>query len=304
MLVRRSELFGYSTVKQYADSMQWTIRETVGEIPPPSRAHTATLVDRKIVIIGGGFNSAYYDTVYVLDTTTRQWSKPRISGNTPSGRRSHTAVLYDHKIYIFGGGTGMTPMNDVWALDVSRFDEMTWEEIRTTGRSPSGRGYHSANLVGDVMVVIGGSNGNEVFDDVWLLDLHTKRWTCVTGVSPDPRYKRLAHTTTQIGSFLFLAGGFDKQYCSEVLVFDLITLRFEDKTMYGKSFCPRAYHAAVLADSRLFIFGGTDGISTLDDVHILDLAAGAYLPQVTSFTIDPRAARMTLTQLEDTHTWK
>jgi len=33
-------------------------------------------------------------------------------------------------------------------------------------------------------------------------------------------------------------------------------------------------------------FGGFNGHEVFDDVHILDLAAAAYLPQVTSFSID------------------
>jgi hypothetical protein len=34
--------------------MQWMLQDTVGDYPLPSRAHSATLIDRKIVIIGGG----------------------------------------------------------------------------------------------------------------------------------------------------------------------------------------------------------------------------------------------------------
>lgn len=42
----------------------------------------------------------------------------------------------------------------------------------------------------------------------------------------------------------------------------------------------------MLTDSRLFVFGGFNGIDVFDDVHMLDLAGAAYLPQVTSFRID------------------
>lgn len=48
----------------------------------------------------------------------------------------------------------------------------------------------------------------------------------------------------------------------------------------------RGYHASVLADSRLWVFGGFNGTNYFDDVYILDLAGAAYLPQVTSFTIN------------------
>ena len=113
----------------------------------------------------------YYDSIYMLDTTTRRWSRPRLSpGPHPAPRRAHTAVLYKSKIWVFGGGNGLTALNDVWTLDVGG-RVMRWDEVETIGRRPGSRGYHTANLVGNVMVVIGGSDGKECFTDVWCLNL-------------------------------------------------------------------------------------------------------------------------------------
>ncbi len=66
----------------------------------------------------------------------------------------------------------------------------------------------------------------------------------------------------------------------------VVSLQYENRTILGKPPSARGYHAALLADSRLFLFGGYNGVNAYDDVHILDLAAGAYLPQVTSFNIE------------------
>lgn len=54
----------------------------------------------------------------------------------------------------------------------------------------------------------------------------------------------------------------------------------------GKAPSARGYHVTFLADSRLFIFGGFNGNEVYEDMHLLDLAGAAYLPQVTSFRID------------------
>jgi hypothetical protein len=159
------------------ETMQWTHPDTVGDLPPPCRAHTSTLYDRKLLIYGGGLGSTYYDAVYVLDTTTRRWSRPKIApGPRPAARRAHSAVFYRGKVWIFGGGTGLTALNDVWTLDVSggagtKERPMLWEEIETGGKKPGPRGYHTANLIGNMMVVIGGSDGKESFTDVWCLNL-------------------------------------------------------------------------------------------------------------------------------------
>lgn len=154
--------------------MQWTHPECQGTLPPPCRAHTATLVDnRRLVIFGGGEGPVYYNAVYVLDLPARRWTAPQpVPGaNIPPPRRAHTAVHYKNRIWVFGGGNGMTALNDVWALDINAQGEAVWEELKTSRRRPSPRGYHTANLIGNVMVVVGGSDGRDCFSDVWALDL-------------------------------------------------------------------------------------------------------------------------------------
>jgi hypothetical protein len=66
----------------------------------------------------------------------------------------------------------------------------------------------------------------------------------------------------------------------------VVSLQYEQRPVLGKGPSGRGYHATILADSRIFLFGGSNGSNTYDDVYILDLAAGAYLPQVTSFNVE------------------
>lgn len=223
----------------------------------------------------------------------------------PAPRRAHTAVLYNGKIYIFGGGNGLTALNDLWTLDVSRLDptsqssysygggsfggssangSLRWTLVETQGEPPAPRGYHTANLVGNVMIVVGGSDGRECFSDVWCLQLDTLLWT---RLNLPLSHRRLSHTSTQVGSCLFIVGGHDGgAYRDDVVLFNLVNLQYEPRTVKGKPPSARGYHATIIADSRLFVFGGFNGHDVFDDVHILDLAGAAYLPQVMSFRID------------------
>jgi Rab9 effector protein with kelch motifs len=90
----------------------------------------------------------------------------------PLPRRAHTAVLYRSKLYIFGGGNGVRALNDVWCLDTSvAVEKMRWEQVKTSGPRPGPRGYHTANLVANNMIVVGGSDGRECFSDIWVLNL-------------------------------------------------------------------------------------------------------------------------------------
>ncbi|KAI0255637.1 hypothetical protein BJV78DRAFT_690122 [Lactifluus subvellereus] len=269
------------------ETMQWSHPEMQGDLPPPCRAHSATLVGRKIVIIGGGEGASYYNSVHVFDIPTRRWSRPTFTtADVPPPRRAHTTVLYQNKIWVFGGGNGLQALNDVWTLDVSgSLDRMKWEQVTISGRKrPSPRGYHTANLVQNVMIVVGGSDGRECFQDIWCLNLDTAVWT---QIKPDTLHRRLSHSSAQVGSYLFISGGHDgSEYTPELLLFNLVSLQYEPRPTLGRPPTPRGYHASLLADSRLFIFGGFNGHDVFDDVHMLDLAAAAYLPQVTSFSID------------------
>lgn len=223
--------------------MQWSHPEVQGDIPPPCRAHTATLVDRKIVIFGGGEGPVYYDTVYVLDTVHRRWQKVEFPEDTPrpTTRRAHTAVYYDGKIWVFGGGNGSQALNDVWTLTANcPVEKMRWSKVEIRGnKQPSARGYHTANLVRNIMIVVGGSDGRECFSDIWCLNLgklwpaslrtrnvrgltftrDTLRWD---QVRLETAHRRLSHSVTQVGSYLFIIGGHDgNSYSSDILFFNL-----------------------------------------------------------------------------------
>lgn len=116
----------------------------------------------------------YYNTVYVLDTITRRWSHVHFPQGEPhpKNRRAHTAVLYHNKIWVYGGGNGTHALDDLWTLTVNvPLDKMRWEKVEVSGRKPTNRGYHTANIVGNVMVVLGGSDGSECFSDIWCLNL-------------------------------------------------------------------------------------------------------------------------------------
>lgn len=92
------------------------------------------------------------------------------------------------------------------------------------------------------------------------------------------------------------------------MLFFLVTTQWEPRDIRGKPPTPRGYHCTILTDSRIFLFGGYDGSRVFDEVcfssfssflkmssyikrrvkqvHILDLAASAYLPQITEFRLD------------------
>ncbi|AEO70258.1 uncharacterized protein THITE_2121452 [Thermothielavioides terrestris NRRL 8126] len=280
-----------------ADAFYWSTPHVVGDVPVPLRAMTCTAVGKKLVVFGGGDGPAYYNDVYVLDTVNFRWSRPRILGDrAPSKRRAHTACLYKNGIYVFGGGDGVRALNDIWRLDVSDVTKMSWKLISppADGRSPGGgagkddrpkaRGYHTANMVGSKLIIYGGSDGGECFNDVWVYDVETHVWKAV---HIPVTFRRLSHTATIVGSYLFVIGGHDgNEYSNDVLLLNLVTMTWDKRKVYGLPPSGRGYHGTVLHDSRLLVIGGFDGSEVFGDVWLLELAVHAYYSQISHFTIE------------------
>jgi len=64
-----------------------------------------------------------------------------------------------------------------------------------------------------------------------------------------------------------------------------VSLAYETKPVAGQPLSARGYHVSILADSRIFVFGGFNGQDVYEDVHVLDLAGSGYLAQVRSLDI-------------------
>lgn len=276
-----------------ADAFYWSVPLVVGDIPMPLRAMTCTAVGKKLVVFGGGDGPAYYNDVHVLDTVNFRWTKPKIVGErVPSKRRAHTACLYKNGIYVFGGGDGIRALNDVWRLDVSDMNKMSWKLISGPDRStggpndvrPKARGYHTANMVGNKLIIYGGSDGGECFDDVWIYDVETHVWKAV---DVPTTFRRLSHTSTIVGSYLFVLGGHDgNEYCNDVLLLNLVTMTWDKRKVHGRAPPARGYHSTILHDSRLLVIGGFDGSEVFGDITVLELAVHAYYSQISHFSIE------------------
>ena len=118
----------------------------------------------------------------------------------------------------------------------------------------------------------------------------------------------MAGHTGMILSFLTLVSICLFDSVPTLILLTAVTLQYEPRTVRGKPPSARGYHVTTTIDSRLFVFGGVsrfpfhcaflrssdhpyaqfNGHDVFDDVHILDLAASAYLP-LMSFHIDLEA---------------
>lgn len=116
----------------------------VAEMPTPKSLHTASVVDGKIYVIGGGFRDKgpylYLPTIEISDPKTDRWTQ---APDMPTGKDGHGAQPIDRQIYILGGNSGGNedPLVNVEVYDTAIVRELitpigkllkTWATIKMT----------------------------------------------------------------------------------------------------------------------------------------------------------------------------
>lgn len=207
-----------------------------------------------------------------MDVNSSRWIKPKISGTPPPARYGHSAVLAGSRIIIFGGKGAKQAFRDLHALDPVT---MTWYQGPEGGGAPSSRFDHTSNLVGGTkMIVFGGWNGTDFFNDVYVLDLEIMAWSKpnTTGPAPCPRK---GHCSILIGTNLVVHGGFwfseenmkkaggknqgsalQECYLNDIRVLDTETFVWSRLRVSGSPPEHRFGHTMDVSGSDILLFGG------------------------------------------------
>lgn len=260
-------------------------------MPSPRRAHTACLYKNGIYVFGGGDGVRALNDIWRLDVSDpnkMSWklisppSPPTTGGGGGGGSVGGGGTSSSGS--GSGSGSGSSKDGNGNGSGNSNGGAGASASASAVGKVPKARGYHTANMVGSKLIIFGGSDGGECFNDVWVYDVETRVWRAV----PVPvTFRRLSHTSTLVGSYLFVIGGHDgAEYSNDVLLLNLVTMTWDRRGVYGLPPSGRGYHGVVLYDSRLVMIGGFDGSEVFGDVWILELAVHAYYSQISHFTIE------------------
>jgi len=167
--------------------------------------------------------------------------------------------------------------------------EAPWAALKTSvaegSKAPKARGGHTTTLVEKNILVQGGQQHKNagVFEYFTLnpcvLDTETHTWfqpRVALGKGPT---NRAYHTTTRVGSELFIFGGSTQKggdspsgVLGDMPVFDLVRMAWDSKDVRGQNPRARYMHTAALTEGKLFVFGGSDGKKTLSDISMLDIS--------------------------------
>ncbi len=128
----------------------------------------------RMVIFGGFHLGTFLNDTWILNLTvgSESWSEATPGGTIPSPRSNAKGIIdpVNNRFIIFGGDNGSVCFNEVWSLS---FDNWTWNQLFPTGTAPQARTAHSAiyDPNGHRIIIFGGRNYSNSFNDVWALDL-------------------------------------------------------------------------------------------------------------------------------------
>jgi len=254
------------------DTMTWSRPIFTGPVPSARAGHTATQVNSKMFLFGGGDGSNHYlNDLHILDTETMSWSQAYVAGTTPAARSRHTATLVENKLYIFGGGDDSRVYNDMYVLDT---ETMAWSRPQVSGVIPSLRWGHTATLIttkSPKILIFGGHDSKRMLNDVHLFDIETLTWSqpIINGTACSAR---AGHTATLVNNKLIIFGGGDgNRVLNDIYIINIDSMSWCQPIISGAAPSCRCAHTTTLMGSKLLVFGGGDGSRRFKDLYILDI---------------------------------
>uniref|UniRef100_H2YIS7 Multiple EGF-like-domains 8 n=1 Tax=Ciona savignyi TaxID=51511 RepID=H2YIS7_CIOSA len=171
----------------------WLRQNNLSSPPPVSRHASCVLQHSHHLYIFGGMVHGeggldFSSELYKFDWKSWAWSKVNSSGLKPSSKKvaGHSMVYdsVDNLFIVFGGFHASKPIAvRSKKLLLFKIDQSYWYEVELKGSTPMA--FHSANIIGDYMVVHGGSVHQHTSDEscysdtTYLYNMRCGKWSSV-----------------------------------------------------------------------------------------------------------------------------
>ncbi|XP_043552822.1 rab9 effector protein with kelch motifs [Chiloscyllium plagiosum] len=208
----------------------------------------------------------------------------------PSPRWNHTLCLSDPDTAILIGGERGPKRyckDGLWRLELDN-GENFWFPLETTSTKtipvPRRVCGHSATYDADTkrVYIFGGVKDEQCFNNVYVLDTLTWKWSSVIGRGKVPSLAY--HSAVVFHRELFVFGGLlcraplTKESCSNTLyIFNAEHEIWYQPIVVGERPLPRYGHSGTLLRDKLILFGGSRSRVFLNDLHMLDLGFMEYI---------------------------
>lgn len=231
-------------------------------------AASANYEDLTVIHFGNNGHNSLVPNMYEFDLTQKKWKTLSPSGDIPKPSHGHSVLYYkEEDLIVYFGGCGYDSItesinNSVYLCYISGLPQTkkskkqkkkvthVWQRVEVEGPQPSPRYGHIALWYNENnMLIHGGTDGKNNFDDVWIFNVPTRKWTKiqVTAESEDhqPQGGRYHHSACMIGNTLWISFGvpFNSDFFSLEIpeAFETETAVWNRYTLQGESLPARRW---------------------------------------------------------------
>lgn len=192
---------------------------TTGQLPLPLYGQALVFHNDYLYTIGGTTGLSYTCDIHRLNMKTMNWEIVYLcnglSEYEPKGRYRHEVGFDGRNIYVLGGGTTEEAygFQHIPSFDVEKNIWYRQKTVRDVNRGyPEPRRCHGAVQISynsNIQIfVTGGHDGENIFNDLWRLDLQTYQWTYFNLCRlPQPTYFHATAVTPE-GKLYVFGGNF------------------------------------------------------------------------------------------------
>ena len=151
------------------------------------------------------------------------------------------------------------------------------------GEAPM-RQFHTASIIDNLMFVFGGGDGKFWLNDLLIFDLMNLEWSTAVETNGVAPAGRLQHSAITFDKKIFVFGGEPDQYrqLNDIFFLDTTTLTWVHPQVTGTEPSARVSTTGCLVDSKIYYFGGYDGVHWMNDVHVFDVETNHWEKVSTS----------------------
>ncbi|MDZ7744294.1 MAG: LamG-like jellyroll fold domain-containing protein [Candidatus Saccharibacteria bacterium] len=230
--------------------------------------HTSVVDNGNIYIVGGGSTGggtvpAFNDVQYTKINPAGVIESYQNVGTFTDARFGHTSVVHDNNLYIMGGANGSNTIR--WATIGEDGTFGSWNSASL----PVSQNWHAAVAYNGYMYISGGLVGgytNNVYYSSINNDGTIGSWSLTTGLNG----ARAFHNMHAYQGFMYVTGGmtssnnyFNVEYAS---INNDGTIGSWSTVSSGFA-TDRRQHASLIYNGTMYIIGGYDGATNLDDVQ-------------------------------------
>jgi N-acetylneuraminic acid mutarotase len=226
-------------------NFKWQVFDGKGHQPRGRRNHAACRLGKFLVVVGGIDKfSRSLSSCYSFNLKSHEWMPlPDVpfevshSSLTPVYPGSivdlftfdilavptSPSSIAKRGLYLYGGlGSDGKVNQDVWVFNTAA--ENMWKKLETSGKPPTARHSHTADLLKKYLIVFGGRNDSvfasskDLVRDFGVLDVWTLTWQTINFQGDVPK-ARWGHCSSVFENKLIVFGGIDYKHFMESSLF-------------------------------------------------------------------------------------